>query len=235
MKPSLQIRLLEACLLLALAGGAVALWSRDSDAERIDETKPASVLLPSPPEVYRNAYSNLVLNSYQWARVRPDVPQGMDILSFASSTTNDMESAIALESIIKTDLDRSIPLLTALATNGSIRGQARRLGVYSSIRTCIRYPSRVSSWTGETTDAFLSFAQWAVDNDTYRWCQNDAHWILFEFKPGWAKSPHRRSVLLRWLANAVSDSEREGLRRQLETMHTLPADGWNFDAIEIIE
>ena len=224
-----------ALALLALAGGAIALWLRNSDTKRIDAAQPPPVLLPSSPEVYRSAYSNLVLNSYQWARVRPDVPQDMDILSFASSTTNDMESAIALESIIKTDLDRSIPLLTALATNGSIRGQARRLGVYSSIRICIRYPSRVSSWTGETTDAFLSFAQWAVDNDTYRWCQNDAHWILFEFKPGWAKSPHRRSVLLRWMENAVSDSEREGLQKQLDTMHTLPEECRMFAEIEIIE
>ena len=150
-----------------------------------------------------------------------------DVRPFSGSAADFKESSASLGTVVETHLDRTIPLLVELATNGLVDAKTRRSDIYGVILSCLRQPSRISGWTEETAEAFLSFAKWAVDNDTDRWCQNDAHWICWKFVPGWATSLHRRSVLLRWLAEAETDSEKESVRTQLDEMGGLATDSRN--------
>lgn len=237
MKPSLRIRLLEACLLLALAGGMIAVRSCKTDSRTFVETDADTTLLPSPPEAYWNAYSNLVWTKYRWMRVRRDPPRDADLLSFATSTTNICEQELALHAIVVTDRSQSIPLLKQLAENSSIPGDVRRRGIYCVILDYI-HPSSVSDWNSKTAGVFLDFCRWAVDHDHDAVCQAGAYRVLLECDPEWRTSDHRRAVLLRWLANAESDFQRKGLQRQLDTMYDPPPpppEPGKYLEIEIIE
>lgn len=212
-----------AIVVLALVSGAFAVRSREMDSRPSDGAASGAALLPSPPETYWYAYINLSWGgSYRHQAILRDPPPDTDILSFASKSTNQIERTLAIKAILITDRERMIPLATVLATNGMVDAEARRSGLYSWIDYYILNPSYVPDWNSRTSSAFLDYCRWAVDNENTSSCQAGAARVLLDGDPEWRTSDHRRSVLLRWLANAKSDSQREFLQSQLDTMYNPP-------------
>lgn len=214
-----------AVTLLAFAGGVVpfAVRSCETDSRPSGEAASGTALLPSPPEAYWYAYINLSWGGiFRHHDILRNPPPDTDILSFAIQSTNRMEKTLAMKAILTTDRERMIPLATILATNGLVDAEARGAGFYSRIEECIFYPDQIPEWNANTTKAFLDFCRWAVDNENESVCQASAYRVLLECDPEWRTSDHRRSVLLRWLAGAKTDFQREGLQCQLDTMYDPP-------------
>lgn len=212
-----------ASAVLALAGGAFAIRSCEMDSRPTSGVASGAALLPSPPEAYWYAYINLSWGGiYRHHDMLRNPPPDTDILSFAIKSTNRMEKTLAMKAILTTDRERMIPLATVLATNGMVDAEARRSGQYSWIDYYILNPSYVPGWNSSTSSAFLDYCRWAVDNENTSSCQAGAARVLLDGDPEWRTSDHRRSVLLRWLAGAKTDFQREGLQRQLDTMYDPP-------------
>lgn len=238
MKPSLRIRLLEACLLLTLAGGAISVQSCRMDSRPSGGEESKFALLPSPPEAYWNAYSNLAYGFYRTRIACRNPPRGKDILSFAVSSSNRWEKEIALRSILAVDREQSIPLLTCLATNALFDAQMRCDGIYFAIGHYDLFPESVPPWNRKTTEAFLPFLRWALENDEEKECSGVIPLVLLRCDPEWKSSDQRRRWLTMRMTAATNDSDRLFFQRQLDTMYDPPPpppEPGKYLEIEIIE
>ncbi len=222
MKPSLRIRLLEACLLLVLAGGAAAVRSSETDSRPFVETDAGTDLLPSSPEAYWNAYSNLAYGFYRKRTACRNPPRDKDILSFAVSSSNRWEKEIALRSILVVDREQSIPLLMSLATNGVFDAELRCNGIYFAIGHYDLFPESVPLWNRKTTEAFLPFLRWALENDEGKECSGAIPLVLLRCDPEWKSSDQRRRLLAIRMAAATNESDRLFFQRKLDTMYDPP-------------
>lgn len=222
LRPSIRAVLVGLIAGLAFAGGVISVQSCRMDSRPSGGEESKFALLPSPPEAYWNAYSNLAYGFYRTRIARRDPPRDKDILSFAVSSSSRWEKEIALRSILAVDREQSIPLLKSLATNALFDAEIRCDGIYFAIGHYDLFPESVPAWNRKTTEAFLPFLRWALENDVEKECAGVIPIVLLRCDPEWKSSDQRRRWLTMRMAAATNDSDRLFFQRQLDTMYDPP-------------